>query len=261
MDEIIADNYDSFIFDLDGTVYRGSELIYGADTVLNQLILSGKKIVFMSNKTTGNIEDYSEILKNFGINVKPNQFVNATIVVVNYLASKMYKKFYAIAEEKFINKIESLGLKYSENSGDIDLVLVTLDRNINDDKIRIAENALKNGAHFLAANIDRTCPVESNSEIIDAGITIEKLENLTGKKLENHFGKPSKFMFEELQKKLDGQNDKCLLIGDRLETDILMGNKYGIDTAWVKTGVRYSNEEIVAFKPTYILDSILNLIQ
>ena len=77
----------------------------------------------------------------------------------------------------------------------IDIVIITLDRTLNYTKLEIAANALDNGARFYAANIDNTCPVE-RGEILDAGATISALEKRTNRKLEKHFGKPSKYMMD-----------------------------------------------------------------
>jgi len=118
---------------------------------------------------------------------------------------------------------------------------------------------LDNGAKFYAANIDNTCPVEGG-EILDAGSTISALTKRTHRKLQKHFGKPSKFMFDEIINFLDIPLNKCLIVGDRLETDIAMGNRFGIDTALVSTGVvneAYSNGE---YSPTYKLNSIFDVI-
>ena len=107
---------------------------------------------------------------------------------------------------------------------------------------------------------DDTCPVDGG-EVLDAGSTISALEKRTHKKLELHFGKPSEFMMQEIKSKLNNDLSKTLLLGDRLETDILIGNKLGIDTALVSTGVKLylnGNSEI---EPTYHLDSISDLIK
>ena len=142
----------------------------------------------------------------------------------------------------------------------IEVLLITLDRTLNYEKLEIAAKALENGARFFAANIDDTCPVDGG-EVLDAGATISALEKRTHKKLELHFGKPSDFMMNEIICKLNGDLSKALLIGDRLETDIEMGNKLGIDTALVSTGVKLYTNGNSEIKPTYFLNSIFDLIK
>lgn len=256
----LSEKYDYFIFDLDGTIYRGEHLIPRADEVINHLKFVGKKVVFVSNKTTGTANDYYYLLKNWGLNVEEDEIINSTIVVTNYLKQNFNSnKFFAIGEDSFINEIKKSGLKYSKEPEEIKIILITLDRTLDYSKLEIAARALEKGARFFAANIDDTCPVE-NGEVIDAGSTISALEKRTHRKLELHFGKPSEFMFNEIKSRLQFIPKKTLLIGDRLETDIRMGTKFGIDTALVSTGVKCfpnSTENIV---PTFQLNSVFDLL-
>jgi len=256
----LSEKYDYFIFDLDGTIYRGEHLIPRADEVINHLKSVGKKIVFVSNKTTGTAKDYHKLLKNWGLNVDEDEIINSTVVVANYLKQKFNGlEFFAIGEDSFINEIEKSGLKYSTIPEEIKIILITLDRTLNYSKLEIAARALENGARFFAANIDDTCPVD-DGEVIDAGSTISALEKRTHRKLELHFGKPSEFMLNEIKNRLQFIPSKTLLIGDRLETDIRMGNDFGIDTVLVHTGVKYFQNGTENIVPTYQLDSVFDLI-
>ena len=257
----LFEKYEAFIFDLDGTVYRGSNLIPGADDTINRLKELNKKMVFISNKTTGNVKDYYEFLSGGGLNISENEIVNATVVIKKFLVKNFPgKTFYAIAEKIFIDEISESGLTYSENPENIEIVVVTLDRTLNYNKLEIAARALENGAKFFAANIDDTCPVD-DGEVLDAGSTISALEKRTHRKLELHFGKPSEFMFEEIKNNLKSDLSKTLLIGDRLETDIALGAIFGIDTALVSTGVKHFRNNSNGYSPTYHINSIADLIK
>ena len=256
----LLDKYDSFIFDLDGTIYRGEHLIPHADEVINHLKSIGKKIVFVSNKTTGTVNDYYHLLRNWGLNIDEDEIINSTLVVINYLLQNFKEQsFFAIGEDSFINEIKKYGLKYSIDPKEIKILLVTLDRTLDYKKLEIAAQALENGAKFFAANIDDTCPVDSG-EVLDAGSTISALEKRTHKKLELHFGKPSEFMFNEIKHRLNLVPHKTILVGDRLETDIAMGNKFGIDTALVETGVKNFVNGLNGYSPTYQLKSVFDII-
>jgi HAD superfamily hydrolase (TIGR01450 family) len=257
----MVNKYNSFIFDLDGTVYRGENIIPNADKTINTLKQLGKKVIFISNKTTGTVKDYYIFLKNFGLNIEVDEIINSTIVVKNYLLENHpAKKFYAIGEKVFIDELISAGLQFSTDPREIEVLLITLDRTLNYEKLEIAAKALENGARFFAANIDDTCPVDGG-EVLDAGSTISALEKRTHKKLELHFGKPSDFMMKEIKSKLNGDLSKALLIGDRLETDILMGLNLGVDTALVSTGVKNYINGNGLINPTYRFDSIYDIIK
>ena len=256
----LTDKYDSFIFDLDGTIYRGEHLIPRADEVINRLKSLGKKIVFVSNKTTGTVNDYYHLLKNWGLNINVDEIINSTLVVINYLNQNFEGQcFFAIGEDSFVSEINKSGLKYSTDPKEVKILLVTLDRTLDYQKLEIAAQALENGAKFFAANIDDTCPVDSG-EVLDAGSTISALEKRTHRKLELHFGKPSEFMFKEIKNRLKLDPARTLLIGDRVETDIAMGNKFGIATALVGTGVKNFVNGLNGYLPTYQLKSVFDII-
>ena len=255
----MLNKYNTFIFDLDGTVYRGENIIPNADKTINHLKELGKQILFISNKTTGTINDYYLFLKSFGLNIEEDEIINSTIVLKNYLLKNHpNRKFYAIGEQIFIDELTAAGLKYSTNPKEIEIIIVTLDRTLNYEKLEVAAKALENGARFFAANIDDTCPVDGG-EVLDAGSTISALEKRTHKKLELHFGKPSDFMMDEIKLRLNGNLSKALLLGDRLETDILMGYKLGIDTALVSTGIKLFENGNSEIKPTYYFNSIFDI--
>lgn len=257
----MINKYDAFIFDLDGTIYRGSNVIKDADRTINYLKEHGKRIIFISNKTTGTTNDYYNFLKSGGLNISPEDILNSTVVLKKFLVENFPGAvFYAIGEDVFIKEISEAGLRYSEKPDEIQVLLVTLDRTLNYQKLEIAARALEKGARFFAANIDDTCPVE-DGEVLDAGATISALEKRTHKKLENHFGKPSEFMFDEITRRLAVDSAKVLLVGDRLETDIAMGNKFGIDTALVATGIKNYPNGNKNIKPTYYIESVFDLVK
>ncbi len=257
----MINKYDCFIFDLDGTIYRGNNIIPNAAETVNYLKKIGKKIIYISNKTTGSISEYFNFLSGFGLNIDKDEIINSTLVLKKYLAENHSgETFFAIGEKVFITEIEEAGLTYAEDPALIKIILITLDRTLNYDKLEIAARALERGARFYAANIDDTCPVDEG-EVMDAGATISALEKRTHRKLEKHFGKPSQFMINEIKQRLGNDLSKVLLTGDRMETDIAMGNSYGIDTALVSTGVKYFPNGNTNVKPTYHIESVFDLIK
>lgn len=257
---MIIEKYEAFIFDLDGTLYLSERIIPYADKTINYLRNAGKQILFVSNKTTGRAEDYFKLLSALGVRLYLDEIITATTVLKKYLQEYYVgKKFFAIGEEVFVKDIIDAGLSYTSNPACVDVLLVTLDRTLNYDKLEIAARALEKGAKFYAANIDDTCPVE-NGEVMDAGATISALEKRTHRKLEKHFGKPSQYMVEEIKAKLTTECSKVLLCGDRIETDITMGILLGADTALVSTGVKYySNGN--STNPTFFIESVFDLIK
>ena len=123
----MIEKYDGFIFDLDGTIYRGENIISNADKTVNFIKASGKKTIFISNKTTGSIKDYYDFLYSKGLDIDENDIVSSTIVLKKYLSGTFLRsKFFAIGEDNFVKEIEESGLVYSEIPEEIDILIVTL---------------------------------------------------------------------------------------------------------------------------------------
>lgn len=256
----IFEKFDGFIFDLDGTIYRESKLIDGVKEVFRLLESLNKKFVFVSNRTTSTPIQYKSKLNSFGIECEEEQIITSAEVTKNYILKNHFdEKVFVIGEKIFVEYLRNNGIQIANHK--IDIVLVSLDRTLNFQKILKAQKALNDGAKFFAANIDLTCPVEE-TEILDAGYTILALENLTGRKLEKNFGKPSDLIVNEILKRINLPKEKCILIGDRLETDIAMANQNGITSALVLSGV--TKEEQIRnsiFKPNFVLNSIFDLVK
>jgi len=259
MTNIPLEKYNSFILDMDGTIYRGNMPIKFAKETINKLKASGKKIIFITNKTTETAEDYYNFLKEYGFNINQEEIITASMVLRKYLVENFnYEYFLLLGEHKFKVEIENEGFIHSEDPERIKIIIVSLAHKYDKDLVKIAVQSLKKGARFFAANIDSTCP-EEDCEISDAGSLIPKLENLSGRRLELHFGKPSIFMINEIKKLFNGQMNKSLVIGDRLETDIRMANLLSVDSALVGSGIRNDFLLYRSIKPTYKLETIADL--
>ncbi|MCF8306991.1 MAG: HAD-IIA family hydrolase [Ignavibacteriales bacterium] len=251
-------SYKAYIFDLDGTLYRGDKIIEGAAETINKLRGLRKQLLFISNKTTGSKSDYIHFLNKHGCGITPGEMILSSDVLINYLSAyHPFAKVFAIGEKKFSDLLINSGFIFTTKTDEIEIVIVTLDRYINFKKIETAARAIEKGAVFFAANIDNTCPVDSG-EIIDAGSVISALEKRTGKKLVRHFGKPSTHMIEFIKGSLECELSETLVTGDRIDTDIAMANVMGADSALVSTGVMNFNH--TTFKPTYSLNSVAEII-
>jgi len=256
----LTEKYRGFIIDLDGTLILENTLIKGAKTTVNKLLEYGKDVIVVSNKTTEPKDSYFKLLNENGMNISRGKIIVSSDVLKNYLFSNFRNKyFFAIAEKSFIASLNNGKLKYSEDPSKIDIVIITLDRNFNSNKFNIALESLNKGARFFAANIDDSCPVEKG-EITDAGKIISRLELNSKRRLEKHFGKPSALMFEAIKSVMQFNPREYLIVGDRLQTDIKMGNLFGVHTALVSTGVKKNFEFNKEIKPTYRIDSIASLI-
>lgn len=249
--------FKGFIFDLDGTVYLSDSLIPGADEVIRLLRESGKKVVFLSNKPIQTREDYAEKLTRLGIPTKSDEVINSTLVMTNYLKKNAPQtKLFVVGEAPFIEELKRANFTITEEPKEIEYVVVAFDRTFDYRKLNIAYQAIKLGAHFVATNPDRTCPVEGG-EIPDCAGMIAAIEAVTGKKVEVIVGKPSPLIIQAALEVMGLKPEDCILIGDRLETDIKMGKESGLATGIVLTGV--TDEKTLkesSIHPDFIFESI-----
>ncbi|MBS3787376.1 HAD-IIA family hydrolase [Candidatus Bipolaricaulota bacterium] len=253
----MLEDYDGFIFDLDGTVFLSDELLPGAVEVIEVLRDNDKRIVFLSNKALQRRNTYAEKLSRLGIPVDESQIVNSSLVTARFLANNEPEAFaYVIGEQPLIEELKSHGVRISSNPSEINYVVASFDRDFHYDKLKIAYEAIKNGAMFIATNSDRTCPVKGG-ELPDAAGMIGAIEGVTGKDVEMVAGKPSNYMLQSALEILGVGKERCLLVGDRLETDIKMALDNNITAAVVLTGVTSrSDVENNEINPDFILRNI-----
>ena len=256
--------FKGFIFDLDGTVYLSDKLIPGADRVIHKLRETGRKVVFLSNKPLEPREDYASKLTRLGIPTRPEEVINSTFVMVHYLKKNAPEaKLFVVGEIPFIEELKREGFRITEDPKEIEYVIVAFDRTFDYKKMNIAFQAIKHfGAHFIATNPDRTCPVEGG-EIPDCAGMIAAIEAVTEKKVEVIVGKPSSIMVQTVLEVMGLRPEECILIGDRLETDIKMGRDAGIATGIVLTGVT-DEKALMQYKhtldqPDFVFQSIADV--
>jgi len=255
--------FKGFIFDLDGTVYLSDKLIPGADKVIGLLREKGKKVVFLSNKPIQTREDYASKLTRLGIPTRPEEVINSSLVMTNYLKKiAPNAKIFVVGEVPFIEELRGAGFTITDEPKEVEYVVVAFDRTFDYRKLNISFQAIKLGAHFVATNPDRTCPVEGG-EIPDCAAMIAAIEAVTQKKVEVIVGKPSPLMIQAAMDAMGLRPDECILIGDRLETDIRMGKESGIATGIVLTGV--TNEQTLkeikhtSIQPDFVFQSIADV--
>lgn len=253
--------FKGFIFDLDGTVYLSERLIPGADGVIRLLRERGGKVVFLSNKAIQTRENYAAKLTRLGIPTAPEEVINSSFVMTRYLTKRAPgARVFAIGETPFVEELQRAGFKISEDPAQIEWVIASFDRTFDYRKLCIACEALKRGARFVATNPDRTCPVEGG-ELPDCAGVIAHLEAVTLRKVEAIVGKPSPFTIEATLEILGHPTTECILVGDRIETDIRMGKESGMKTALVMTGVTDEKTlEASPVRPDYVLKSIADLV-
>ena len=225
------------LFDLDGTIYRGGELIPGARETIDSLKSSGIRCVFASNNATATSLDYARRLTGMGIPAEATDVLTSGGVAAQWLLrTQPGASVFVVGEDSLIRELETAGVRVTA-SEDADVVLASFDRTFTYEKLNTAFQAVRRGALFVATNPDTTCPVAGGGLIPDCGGITAALEATTGRQLDAVIGKPSLIMAEASLERLGMSAGEALMVGDRVETDIEMGRAAGIRTVLVLSGV------------------------
>jgi NagD protein len=263
---------DGFVFDLDGTVYLGEAALPGAVEALNELRRRGKCMLFVSNKPLEPREAYAHKLTRLGIPTQPDDVITSAYVLGYHLAQHYPDlALYVVGEQNLLDELRGHKLKIvNEFDGQddkeviapygVDAVVVAFDRTLTYRKLNTAYQALLRGARFFATNADKACPMPGGG-IPDAGGTIAALEHMTGRKLELLAGKPSHLIMNVALERLGLPAERVMMVGDRLETDILMGHQAGMQTACTLTGASTRVDALAASPaPHHVINTLLDLL-
>lgn len=254
--------YDAYIFDLDGTCYLGDALLPTVAETITQLRDRGKRTVFLSNNPTRPAEAYAASLTQLGLPTPPPDVVNSSLVMVDFLSRQVPgARLFVVGEASLCRELAAAGFDLADDARDVAAVITSFDRTFDYRKLQIAFDAIRAGARFYATNADRFCPVPGGGGQPDAAAVIAAIEACTGVAVEAVVGKPSPHMAAAILARLELPPDRCLMVGDRLETDVLLGLEAGMAAALVLTGA--TDEATVArstVRPTYILRALADLL-
>ena len=250
-----------WLFDLDGTVYLGDALIPGAADTIAALRAAGRRVAFLSNKPLYTREDYAEKLTRLGVPTRPEEVVNSSIVLARHLRRlDGGAPVFVIGEPPLIGELRAHGFEVRADA-DVRWVVIAFDRTFDYAKLNTALQAVRrHDARLIATNPDRTCPT-AEGEIPDCAGMMAAVEAVTGKTVEVVVGKPSPIILEVALQTLGVEARDCVMVGDRIETDIVMGKRLGLATVLVLSGItRGDDPRIAELRPDLVVDSIRALV-
>jgi len=253
--------YKGYVFDLDGTVYLGDALLPGAKRTIETLRRAGCRMVFVSNKPVNTRQSYADKLTRLGLPTPVEDIVNSSQVLIRYLTDRAPGcRVYPIGEQVLRDELVEAGFVLTSVPEEIEYVIASFDRTFVYRKLQIAFDAIRAGAHFVATNGDAYCPVPGGGEP-DAAAIIAAIEACTGHKIEFIAGKPSAMMARTALAVLGTAPQASFMVGDRVETDILMGYRAGMATALPLSGAttleKLRHSEV---QPDYILERLDQLL-
>ena len=222
---------------------------------------AGCRVAFLSNKPLETRSDYARKLTRLGIPTDAEDVVNSSLVLAQHLAAlDRGAPVFVIGEPPLIAELEAHGFEVRRDAR-VRWVVIAFDRTFDYAKLNVALQAVRHGARLIATNPDRTCPTE-DGEIPDCAGMIVAVEAVTGHSVEIIVGKPSPIILDVALQRLGVTAADCVIVGDRIETDIVMGKRLGLTTVLVLSGItRADDPRIAEIAPYLVLGSLADLLQ
>jgi NagD protein len=256
--------YDGYVLDLDGTVYLGDALLPGAADAIAALRASGARVVFVTNRPLQTADEYADKLTRLGIPTRTDEVVTALDALVHYLATHHDgATLLPLAEPVLHRVLRDAGFALTPAPAEADIVVVSFDRTFDYTKLLAAFQAVRDhGALIVATNPDPYCPTPDGGGLPDCAAMLAAIEACTGATAEAVVGKPSPHMAAAFLDRLGVPAADVAVVGDRLLTDVRMGQSLGMAGILVLSGATTADALPDAdVTPDYVLNGIHELVR
>lgn len=247
-----------FLLDMDGVLVRGQTIIPGAREFVEKLVDTETPFLILTNNPMYTPRDLKHRLGAMGLNVPDNRLYTSAMATARFLASQRPKgTAYAIGESGLTSALHDIG--YVLTSINPDYVVLGETNTYNFENISHAIRLIMDGARFIATNPDTSGPSEKG--ITPAcGAMAALIEAVTGVK-PYFIGKPNPLMMRSALNFLGVHSEDAIMVGDRMDTDVVAGIEAGMETILVLTGVT-SEADINKFpyRPTRVLPSVADIV-
>ncbi|MDF2439998.1 MAG: 5-nucleotidase [Abditibacteriota bacterium] len=246
-----------YLIDMDGVVYRDSQLIPGAARFISELQDAKIPFLFLTNNSQRTRRDIAIKLQRLGIDVGPEHVFTCAMATARFLArQKPNGTAYVIGEGGLLHALHTHG--YAVVDKDPDFVVIGEGRTLSYEMIETALNLVLGGAKLVATNMDPNCPTTKGTRP-GCGAVVAMIEEASGVKAFS-VGKPSPVMMRAARKELGLDTEHTIMIGDTMETDILGGVQMGYQTVLVLSGSTKTEHLCnYAYTPSRVVDSLAML--
>ena len=227
-----------FLFDMDGTIYLGNELLPGVADFFRTLRERGKKFYFVTNNSSKGHGHYVEKLRKLGIDAQTEDIIISSDALTYYLDREQPKsKLFVLGTPELQETISKAGYAIIEDETTRpDLVVVGFDMTLTYQKLARACRWIDQGVPYLATHGDVRCPIEGGEYLPDSGAILALIKTATGKEPLIIVGKPNHYIVDLLRDRGRYARSELAMVGDRLTTDIAFGLNNHILSVLVLTG-------------------------
>lgn len=247
----------TYLMDMDGVLVRGTQLIPGADGFISRLRERGFPFLILTNNSLYTPRDLQVRLASTGLHVSPDELFTSALATAQFLhIQKPGGSAYVIGEAGLTTALHDVGYVLTDLNPDYVVLGETL--SYSSQRLTQAIRLILAGARFIATNPDVIGPTESGL-VPATGAVAALVAEATGVK-PYFIGKPNPLMMRSALRRLNGHSETSVMIGDRMDTDIVAGTEAGMQTILVLTGVT-SSEQVDRFpyRPTVVLNSVAEI--
>lgn len=227
-----------FLFDMDGTINLGNELIPGMEGFFEKLKAAGRDYYLLTNNSSRSHEHYVEKMNRLGVPVTAQDVLISSDAMTNWLQkTKPGAKLFVLGTPQLQNTIAQAGFTLTNTLEEgADYVVVGFDQTLTYERLTIACRLIDKGVPYVATHPDVRCPIEGGEFIPDTGAMLELIKTATGKEPLLITGKPFKYMVDVALDRTGYKKEEIAMVGDRLATDIAFGLNNDILSIMVLTG-------------------------
>ncbi|WP_144921795.1 HAD-IIA family hydrolase [Halorubrum salsamenti] len=245
------------VLDVDGTVVRGDDPIPGAPAGYRRLREAGIETLFVSNNPTKAPPAYVDRLGGAGYDIDADRVFTAGSVTTRYLSERHADDdLLCIGAPGLVDQFEAAGLATTDDVDAADALVASIDHEFDYDDLCTALWALERDIPFIGTDPDVVIPAPER-DVPGSGAVINAIAGVAEREPDAVLGKPSDTAIEMVRERLPYPPEECLVVGDRLDTDIALGERAGMTTALVLSGV--TDEATVAdaeISPDHVLDNL-----
>jgi NagD protein len=243
---------------MDGVIVREDQLVPGADRFVARLKEVGKSFLILTNNSRHAPRDLAAHLRRLGLEVTDRDIWTSALATARFLSDQRPEgSAYMIGESGLSTALYEIG--YTQSDHNPDYVVLGETRTYSFERITKAIRLIQAGARFIATNPDDTSP-SPDGPLPATGSVAAMISRASGVK-PYYVGKPNPLMMRSALRAIDAHSESSIMIGDRMETDVVSGIEAGMRTVLVLTGsTDRATAETFPFRPTRICESIADLI-
>ena len=246
-----------FLLDMDGVVYRGNQMIPGADRFIETLKKNEVPFLFLTNNSQRARRDIAMKLQRMGIAAESDDIFTCAMATARFLAQQRKRvTAFVIGENGLTSALHHNGIAVVDD--DADYVVIGEGRTMNFEMVEKAVRLVEKGARLVATNLDATCPTDQGTRP-GCGAIVAMIEKATGVQAFS-VGKPSGVMMRMAQRQLGVRSEHTVMVGDTMYTDILGGVEMGFITCLVLSGhTKLEEVKRYAYQPDHIIESLAHM--